>query len=695
MQLSDSGKRLSRAGLAAVIALSIPAAWLTACGSEPVGSGAASASRGDGGEDGDTGPIARLPSTLASDKATYTRSETVTLAFANLSGDPHAAIVIATAGSAPGESIARLPVNATSGAVTYALGTVPLGTYVARAYRDETEVVDVESAPFAVTNASQTTLTLDKAAYTNAESATIRFTQMSGSPRDWIALAPRGSKPRAFTKGDYTRGAFDGSVVIDLHGVSAGEYVVRAFFDNGAVVQAQTASFRITDVAPPIVDAGADADAWVEPPAPSPPVCGDGWRDPATEECDDQNAVGTDSCSAVCRVRAISAVATATVDAGAISRSLGGGAHPVAAGAESFGLAITEPGTAFPRLAFARLNRFGAPLGAQIPIGEGSNPVVAPLPQGRFAIAYNDIGAGGDGDELGVALRIADASSVVRGGAGHANATIAFDQFDPDIVFTGSEIVVAWTDTSNALSGRDIRARRFSATLDAISQEETIAASAAAESDVVLAAIGGSWAAAWRTSEAGSESIDARSGGVAWTVGPFLPGPAGSKPALVALDDTHLLLVYSEGVDAGDGTFTSRPRGAVLDKAAPGPAVAFDVAGLTASWVSAVRSGDRTYIAWQSDAVLGDPLSEELWMREVTWNGTARLSASIPSLARWPQHRSGDQRTPALAAFGRGTQTSVLAAWVDLGGAIGPGTKGDIAVQLMPTPILRLAGGSP
>jgi hypothetical protein len=70
----------------------------------------------------------------------------------------------------------------------------------------------------------------------------------------------------------------------------------------------------------------------------------------------------------------------------------------------------------------------------------------------------------GDGDSLGIALRMVDPGGW-DGSITHANVATNYDQFDPDVVFTGSEVSVAWVDESQASNKLDIYFRRFSPAL--------------------------------------------------------------------------------------------------------------------------------------------------------------------------------------------------------------------------------------
>ena len=88
-----------------------------------------------------------------------------------------------------------------------------------------------------------------------------------------------------------------------------------------------------------------------------------------------------------------------------------------------------------------------------------ADPSVAALANGQYAIVWTDRAI----DERDVAMTIVDpATSTVRAVV-HANAVTVGSQYDADIVFVNGQLVVAWTDTSDAANGPDVRYRAFDA----------------------------------------------------------------------------------------------------------------------------------------------------------------------------------------------------------------------------------------
>ncbi len=453
-------------------------------------------------------------------------------------------------------------------------------------------------------------------------------------------------------------------------------------------------------------DATSDAsDATSDASDASSTVCGDGIRDPLTEECDD-GVISTnpDSCTSVCTVRDLLAWRTPT-DASATERTLGLGRHPVGADANGFAVAWVEP--ASPDVFATFYDEKGVPAAHVDHVGVSSSclttsaPVLAAV-AGKYAAAWTDYG--GDGDGEGVAIRLVDPSTSSSGAPAHANQTTSLAQYHPDILWTGSEVVVAWEDTSNSSTGPDIRYRTFSSTLSPTSTEQTLTATSAFEQDVALAVFGAGWAAAWRSASGGTESIEiTTSASVAWSVGPFLPGPYDSAPALAQLDSTHMLLVYTEGLDTTDAGVANESiiRGALLDTSAPGSVTAFDIttitttdAGTTPStyFPNAVAVGSRVFVAWGTGAMTSDPNGEEPWLKEIGWSGTTLdMTLTARTLPRWDAHRVGDQRLVALAASPLGPSGAIASAWFDLGNGFSGEANGDVVVELLPVPVLRIS----
>jgi hypothetical protein len=465
-----------------------------------------------------------------------------------------------------------------------------------------------------------------------------------------------------------------------------------------------------------LIDSGIASCAVVDVPPQGGVRCGNGWRDP-NEECDlgdassDGGPLSRAGCSTTCTV--VDMLAEVQVADGGLDntpRTLGGGRHPLAASDTTFSVATLETSESLPTLTLTTFTRKGVAKGAPMPISAGSvvddqgDPVLAALPCDQYVAAWNDLN--GDGSGLGIALRLVSPGAVPVGAPSFANTTTLYDQYSPDVLWTGSEVVVAWTDSSNASTGPDVVLRTFDNGLNATSGEQSLAATSDAEGDVTLAKYNGSWAAAWRDDANGLEQIRVHAGIYDWTVGPaFVPPSVTTKIALVELDAEHLIVSFSVGVDpaeTGVPNASSQVWAAIVSPLAPGAVnsgpvpVSATVEGNSATEAhasaNAVVIDGVLYSAWWTAAVPGDPNGEQIWFAPVgpAPDGGLTLVGSELLLPRSTPHRLGDQRGPALAETNIGPNGALVSAWDDLGEGFGSGEgHGDVVVEVIPVPIVR------
>ncbi len=115
---------------------------------------------------------------------------------------------------------------------TYDLNSVPIGEYEVRAFLHNSYTL-LSKVEFSVVEKQLiTTVKTDKDIYDNGEEIIVTVGDMLGNQRDWIGIFPVGavsSFENAYNWA-WTEAISDGN--ISLSGLPAGEYEVRAFFDN-------------------------------------------------------------------------------------------------------------------------------------------------------------------------------------------------------------------------------------------------------------------------------------------------------------------------------------------------------------------------------------------------------------------------------------------------------------------------------
>jgi hypothetical protein len=455
--------------------------------------------------------------------------------------------------------------------------------------------------------------------------------------------------------------------------------------------------------AAPETDATFDTDAVPSPHSTS-QFCGDGIRDPLTEECDDGIPGLADPCTADCRVRDVPVVDSTLPPSEASSappRSLGTAPH-VSSGS-NLGLAVVylEPRATSSSVKLQSFTASGTRQGAPLDIAGdytpllAANPALAILPDGRFAVAWTD---GTDGVPE-VRLRLVDSG----GGLGPApltHATPAGLHADPDMLWNKDRLIVAWTDLL------DVKYREFAGDLTPLGPEATIAATPAIESSVSLAPFANGWASAIRSNTNALESIVVQSSALAWSTPPDLPGPIGDRPALVALDDTHLLVVFTIGTDPAEtGTASvGRLRAAILSTTSPGPVTAFAFGPTLAPYAtdstlgqrrpSAVRVGDQEYVAWENSPAAGAAAGEQVFVTRVALdparpNGLAQdQEMQLPFGAPG----AGSQSNVRLGASTLFPGGALISTWESASSGASRATP-DLMLDFRPSPFVFLPAG--
>ena len=398
------------------------------------------------------------------------------------------------------------------------------------------------------------------------------------------------------------------------------------------------------------------------------------------EELCDQNAV--------CQHLPLSI--TAATDEDVSERRFGNGRHPVAASPKGVAVAFQESlisGTNVNRIGVAVFSPAGEPAGVARISGALFNaaPVVAPLPDGSYALAYTAQGV--DSDGLGVAIVRVSATGTLIGTPKAANSTAAFGQMNPDLIWTGTEVVAAWEDESVA-NVRRICTRRFNAQLTPLGAESCENATGI-DSRVALGVLDGAWVAAWRrdiTADPTTTSTLVVRVGNHVLEASLTGGSFDEHPAIAALDSDHFLIAYTDGAlkavvvnSAGE-----QEAGIVLGSERGQPALASITGGVV--------------LGWRGPAVLGDggwtANLDELMIQRLLWDG-AEIDTSTHSAFPVPTTstlQAGDQQSAALAPLAFTSQEAMVVGWEDWAPNVnGHASHGDVLFSIEVIPFAREA----
>lgn len=439
--------------------------------------------------------------------------------------------------------------------------------------------------------------------------------------------------------------------------------------------------------------------------------CGDGIRDEELEECDVGPLLTSPLCNWACQVTDVPVYRVEPSPSG-LERStlrLGSGRHPLAGSESGFAVALEEHllPTGVPSVRVARFDHAGTPTGSAL-VSEGllladrPSPVVALSPEGALLCAFTDYG--GDGDGLGLALVSWPA------GSSEPEAPIWLSdiepfaaQSEPDLLALSSGYVLAYTDTSDALTGPDVRVVELSSELEV--ERWYSVDSWNVEGQPALAPLGDAWGVAVRqTTDEATEALvvfDA-STDTRWTIGPYRAPASDDQAALLELDPRYRLVLYVVGTDPDDDELftTGQLRLAVLDREEPGAPVLDQPLGTTQDYELSsavshgrpglVRVGDAIYATWTTAALPGEARGEDTWFERLDVSGAGSslslvLGGELP-LPRASHEWFGDQRRGLFTVL----PEALVAVWEDYGKTLGPlAGEPEVLLQYLPLPVQR------
>jgi hypothetical protein len=185
--------------------------------------------------------ITASSSTISTDQSSYAPGSTVTVTYGGLPGNAKDWIAIAPAGSPNTGSLAWVYTGGQTSGTAVFTAPVKGGSYVARAFLNDTSTLLAESAPFTIT----ASLSTDHPSYAPGTAVTVTYAGLPGNAKDWIAIATAGSPVTSFLAWMYTGGQPSGTATFTAP-ANGGPYVARAFLNDTSTLLAESAPFTVS-----------------------------------------------------------------------------------------------------------------------------------------------------------------------------------------------------------------------------------------------------------------------------------------------------------------------------------------------------------------------------------------------------------------------------------------------------------------
>jgi len=188
----------------------------------------------------ESAPFTVVPPPIATDRSSYTSGSTITVTYSGLPGNAQDWIAIAAAGSDTMNFVAYVYTNGqTSGTATF---TAPAsGTFVARAFPNDTFNLLVESSPFTIS--ATPAISTDAASYAPGATVTVTYSGLPGNQKDWIGISAAGSANTSFVSYVYTNGQTSGTATFTAP--AFGTFVARAFPNDTFNLLVESSPFTI------------------------------------------------------------------------------------------------------------------------------------------------------------------------------------------------------------------------------------------------------------------------------------------------------------------------------------------------------------------------------------------------------------------------------------------------------------------
>jgi hypothetical protein len=189
----------------------------------------------------ESAPFTVAKPTITTDKTSYAQGDTITVTYAGLPGNQKDWIAIAADGSAATSFVAWVYTDGKSNGTATFIAPA-FGSYVARAFLNDSHTLIVKSAPFMVATPHVST---DMALYPYApgDTITVTYVGLPGNPTDWIAIAEEGSDTTSYVAWMYTNGQTSGTATFIAP--AEGSYVARALLNDSTTLIAESDPFTV------------------------------------------------------------------------------------------------------------------------------------------------------------------------------------------------------------------------------------------------------------------------------------------------------------------------------------------------------------------------------------------------------------------------------------------------------------------
>lgn len=183
--------------------------------------------------------------TVTTNASSYSVQQSITVTWSGLPGNQHDWIALVPSQSQTISNPTRWVYTNGQAAGSFAFdGIANAGTYVARAFENDSYTLLAQSAVFTVNAVVGTTITTNATTYTLGQPVTVSWTNAPTNASDWVSIAPAGSSDVVVTRWAYSGGVANGSRVFEGP-LATGNYVARFYVNDSYAKVAESVTFSV------------------------------------------------------------------------------------------------------------------------------------------------------------------------------------------------------------------------------------------------------------------------------------------------------------------------------------------------------------------------------------------------------------------------------------------------------------------